>query len=463
MTRSKAVYAAHDYYHSGRFAADLARRVGFKTDRVHSGDLEYRAYLEDELGPHLQRLGFSCDIASSEHGRNWFMIASRLEDAQKPTVLLYGHGDVVAGMDRSWSEGLSPWSFTIVGDRLYGRGSADNKGQHTINLAALETVWRERGGQLGFNIKVLMEMGEEIGSPGLRAFCRTRRDDLAADVLIASDGPRLSAERPTVFLGARGTMQIRLAVDLRPGGHHSGNWGGLIGNPATILVNAISSMVDGRGRILIEGLRPQPIPEKVRQVLAEVALAPGPDEPSIDADWGEPGLSPAERVFGWNALETIALGAGDVVNPVNAIPGRADAVCQLRFVVGTNTQGAGKALRKHLDAHGFEQVSVELKVGASATRLDVDEPWVTWAIGSIAQTTAKAPALLPNFGGSLPNDIFVEELNLKTLWIPHSYPGCNQHAPDEHMLAPIAEEALGLMAGLFWDLGEPDTLALVAK
>jgi hypothetical protein len=64
------------------------------------------------------------------------------------------------------------------------------------------------------------------------------------------------------------------------------------------------------------------------------------------------------------------------------------------------------------------------------------------------------PAVLPSFGGSLPNDIFADVLGLKTIWVPHSYAGCSQHAPNEHLLAPIAREGLGLMAGLFWDLGD---------
>src|SRR5438874_1313554 len=67
----------------------------------------------------------------------------------------------------------------------------------------------------------------------------------------------------------------------------------------------------------------------------------------------------------------------------------------------------------------------------------------------------RAPTILPNIGGSLPNDSFADVLGLRTVWIPHSYAGCSQHAPDEHLLAPIAREGLGAMAGLFWDLGEP--------
>jgi hypothetical protein len=91
-----------------------------------------------------------------------------------------------------------------------------------------------------------------------------------------------------------------------------------------------------------------------------------------------------------------------------------------------------------------------------ASRLDPADPWVSWAKQSIARTTGRAPTILPNLGGSLPNDIFADVLNLKTLWIPHSYAGCSQHAPNEHLLAPIAREGLGIMAGLFWDLGDPN-------
>ena len=82
---------------------------------------------------------------------------------------------------------------------------------------------------------------------------------------------------------------------------------------------------------------------------------------------------------------------------------------------------------------------------------------------SLERTTGHAPTILPNLGGSLPNDIFVDVLGLRTIWIPHSYAGCSQHAPDEHLLAPIAREGLGAMAGLFWDLGEPDVPRVAAS
>jgi hypothetical protein len=79
---------------------------------------------------------------------------------------------------------------------------------------------------------------------------------------------------------------------------------------------------------------------------------------------------------------------------------------------------------------------------------------VRWAAESIRRTTGAAPAILPNLGGSLPNDAFAHILGLPTIWVPHSYAACSQHAPNEHGLAPILREGLQIMGGLFWDLGE---------
>ena len=89
-----------------------------------------------------------------------------------------------------------------------------------------------------------------------------------------------------------------------------------------------------------------------------------------------------------------------------------------------------------------------------ATRLDPDDDWVRKIAASMNATTGKETAILPNLGGALPNDIFADVLGLKTIWIPHSYPGCSQHAPNEHVPAELFREALAIMAGVYWDLGE---------
>jgi acetylornithine deacetylase/succinyl-diaminopimelate desuccinylase-like protein len=456
LTRDQAIQHATHHFDSGAFLTDLNRRVGFRTESQEADRAAtLLAYLTDEIVPQAQQLGFETRIADNPvAGAGPFLIATRHEGDDLPTVLIYGHGDVVRGYDSQWREPLTPWAVKIEGERWYGRGTADNKGQHTINLAALASVLTARGGKLGFNAKLLIEMGEETGSPGLDVICHTYKDALAADVLIASDGPRLAARRPTVFLGSRGSVNFQLALNLRDGAHHSGNWGGLLRNPATVLANALASLVDARGVIAVAGLRPPPIPEAVRRALADITVGGGPGDPAIDDNWGEPGLTPAERVFGWNSFEVLAFKAGNPENPVNAIPSSAFAHCQLRFVVGTDWHNLAQHLRAHLDAHGFPMVELTVERGAPATRLDPDDPWVTWAIASLEETTGKKTAVLPNLGGTLPNEVFADTLGLPTIWVPHSYPACSQHAPNEHLLGPVAREGLQIMAGLFWDLGE---------
>ena len=128
----------------------------------------------------------------------------------------YGHGDVIRGLDDGWEVGLSPWRLTERGDRWYGRGVVDNKGQHAINIGALAAVLETRG-RLGFNAKYLIEMGEEMGSPGLRELCTREKERFRSEVLIGSDGPRLSAG-PTSWVGRHGGLRIavpRMAGTLR--------------------------------------------------------------------------------------------------------------------------------------------------------------------------------------------------------------------------------------------------------
>jgi hypothetical protein len=94
-----------------------------------------------------------------------------------------------------------------------------------------------------------------LGSPGLGEFAAVHKNRLKADVLIGSDGPRLSPERPTLFMGSRGLFNFKMSLNPRDGGHHSGNWGGLLANPGIILSHAIFSMITKDGKVLVEGIR----------------------------------------------------------------------------------------------------------------------------------------------------------------------------------------------------------------
>ncbi len=177
-SREGAIARALAFFDGGGFRDRLAALVAIPStsqDAGHEADVE--RYLRAAIQPWLERLGFT--VAVHDNPRAGFgpiLTAERIEDAALPTVLTYGHGDTVRGLEDQWRAGLNPWVLTAEGDRWYGRGTADNKGQHALNLSALEAVLAERGGRLGFNLRMVMETCEERGSIGLRRVrCRARR------------------------------------------------------------------------------------------------------------------------------------------------------------------------------------------------------------------------------------------------------------------------------------------------
>ena len=459
MGRNEAIGLIDDYFLNGAFEVDLARRVAFRTESNLEGcEAALQGYLDDEITPFLASMGFDCQIhPNPRRDAGPIMVARRQEGDTLPTVMTYGHGDVVAGYGGQWIDDIDPWVITKRGNRWYGRGTADNKGQHTINLAAMKAVLETRG-SLGFNVIVLIEMGEERGSPGLKEFCAANKHLFDADVFIASDGPRIHPDTPTMFMGSRGVFNFTMRLDVHEGGHHSGNWGGLLTNPGVVMAHAIASMIDPNGKILVEGWRSTDIPDSVRAAIARLDVGGGENVPTMNPNWGEPDMTPAERVFASNTFEIRAFETGNPRSPANAIPPSAIAFGHVRYVVGTDPDQLMPLLRDHLDRHGFGAIELEAERDPMyATRLDPDHPWAQWVVGSLTRTYGDDIAVIPNLGGSLPNDVFADVLDLPTIWVPHSYAGCSQHAPNEHILEDTTQTALRLMTGLWWDLGAGDT------
>ena len=452
--RDAAVDLARSLAGDDAFRAALADLIAFPTD-ASDPDAPLHAYLA-HVAQGFAVMGFEMQGYTSDG--HPFLLVSRVEDKSRPTILGYAHGDTVPGMAGRWANGRDPWALDVddASGLWYGRGIADNKGQMLVNMTAMQAVIAARG-SLGFNAHLLIEMGEEIGSPGLRKVCEKLKSRLKADLLIASDGPRIDAMTPTLFLGARGGASFRLTLRRRTGGRHSGNFGGALKNPALELAHALACITDAQGALQVKGWLPATIPDAARNALAGLTPAGG----EVDADWGAKGLTPAERIHAWNSAEILAFSAGDIAHPVNAIPDMAEAVVQLRYVPGIADDDLGAALRAHLDAHGHGDVTIaELGPRFRASATPVDHASVGFAAASMARTHGAPPVVLPSLGGSLPNDIFTEVLGLPTIWVPHSYPGCAQHAPDEHLPAALFPQAAGLMAGLYWDLGTASKSAL---
>lgn len=464
MTRQHAIDAVLAHFDDPEgFFIDLKDRVAMPTESQNPDRLpECYAYLEELIRPKFEGLGYRCHVYDNPfEGYGPVLLAHRHEGDDLTTVLGYGHGDTVLGQEGQWKDNLDPWRLTKIGDKVYGRGTADNKAQHSTHLAALRAVLETRG-ELGFNHKFIIETGEENGSKGLKDLVAAHKDDFAADCYFASDGPRFDQALPNLTLGNRGVFNFDLVLNLRDGGHHSGNWGGLLANPGIILMNALATIVDAKGRILVPDLLPPPISNSVRELLSDVDRKSPPNGPEIDLDWGEPGLTAAEQVYAWNSFEVLAFRTGNPDNPVNAVPPRAIANCQLRFVVGTDWENIIPNLQHHLDDNGFGQVIVQPAPEENATtfaaaRTDPDHPWAKWVRESVKRSTGEKCRMVPNSGGSICNDVFQDVLKIPFVWMPLSYTGCSQHAPNEHILWSLTREGMELVTGVYWDLGDPAT------
>ena len=453
--KEKAVQHATQYFDKGYFKKDLAELISVKTESQNN-ECNLENYYDQNIIPMLVKMGFKCRVMENPLSKaNIILFAERIENADFSTILTYGHGDVVLGQDSCWDNGLSPYKLIEKDNRYYGRGTADNKGQHLINIKALNSLLSVQK-KLGFNFKILFEMGEEIGSPGLKTFCQQNKELLKADVFIASDGPRISQKIPTIFTGSRGGINFDLSVNLRDNAHHSGNFGGILKDPSIILSHAIASITDARGQINIPEWLPTSLTPDIKEILAKLPLVDAGFD--LDPDWGQKELTMTERVFGWNSFSVLAMLSGEPEAPLNAISGHARSTCQLRFVVGTDVNKIIPALRNHLNSFGFEDVNIHESemIPFPATRLEMNNSWLSLITKSLENSMGSKIDLLPNLGGSLPNDSFSEVLELPTIWIPHSYAGCAQHSPNEHLSVPLARQALICMTALFADLSKEE-------
>ncbi len=462
MTRATAIEASLHYFDDevDGYFRDLSELVALPTESQNPARLPVlREYLEGPIQARLQKLGYACRIYDNPiPGCGPVLLASRIEAPSLATFISYGHGDVVLGMEGRWSENRDPWSLSFAGDRVYGRGVADNKGQHLAHIVALEQVLAARG-RLGFNHKFLIETGEENGSKGLKEIVEANKVDFFADGFFASDGPRTEMSRPNITLGNRGCCNFTLSVDLRDGGHHSGNWGGLLSNPGIILAHALATIVDRNGRIMVDGWRPQ-VPPHVRDVLKGIDREAGPRAPAIDDWWGEPGLTRIEKVTAFNSFEVLSFITGNPDRPVNAVPPSARAVCQLRYVDGTDETRIEASLEQHLKLRGFGDVKVEPPPASNngrffSSRTDPRHPFAQWMRRAVERNSNRPCGVLPNGGGSNMTYILQYLVGMPCVWLPLSYAGCSQHAPNEHIVKPLMREGLRHVTGIYWDLGDP--------
>ncbi len=361
--------------------------------------------------------------------------AEKIIDASKPTILVYGHYDVQPPDPLSlWDTG--PFEPVIKNEKIYARGSADDKGQFYMHVKAMETMVNTQS--LTCNIKFIIEGEEEIGSPNLGEFISSHKDLLRADVILISDTAMLSMNDPSIDIGVRGLAYIQVEVTGANRDLHSGVYGGAVANPITILAKMIASCHDQNNHITIPGFYDEVVdatPEE-RKLMAKAPY----DEEGYKKDlgvkelWGEKGYTTNERTGIRPTLELNGIWGGYTGEGAKTVlPSKAYAKISARLVPNQSSKKITEKLLNYF--RGIAPASVSV----TAVDLHGGEPYMTpinskayhSAEKAIESTFGKKPIPVRG-GGSIPIcSLFEKELGIKIVFMGFGLDSDNLHSPNE--------------------------------
>ncbi|MGU3474039.1 dipeptidase [Paenibacillus sp. D51F] len=388
------------------------------------------------LADTLKRAGLE-NIEIMPTAGNPVVYADYLHAPGKPTILVYGHYDVQPVDPLNlWTS--PPFEPEIRGDKLYGRGTTDDKGQTFIHIKAIEAILKQEG-TLPVNVKLCIEGEEEIGSINLPPFLETHKEKLACDAVLVSDTSLLERGRPAICTGLRGLAGMELTVSTANTDLHSGSYGGAVPNALHALVSLLDSLHDEKGKVAVEGFY-EGVPE-LSALMREEFAKQGLDENKVreglglDALYGEEGYSFVERVGARPTLELNGVYGGfQGEGSKTVIPKVAHAKITCRLVGKQDPQLTMDRIEKHLNAHIQPGARFELKrsEGAFAFNIDPSHP--------ILQTAADAygavygtRALFTKDGGSIPiMAAFSRVLESPVVLMGFGLDDENLHAPNEH-------------------------------
>ena len=394
----------------------------------------------------LRSCGFETQILPKPEGGQPVVYAHQRGQSSR-TLLFYNHYDVQPPEPLElWSS--PPFQPTLVGDKLYGRGVSDNKGNIAARLAAIRAILAVRG-SLPCSLKFCIEGDEEIGSPHMEAFVEEQRDLLAADACIWEGGGVTWEGVPQVSLGVKGLLYVELeALGASHDAHSS--YGTVIPNPAWRLVWALSTLKDADENVLIEGfydaVRP-PTPEE----RAAVEGMPAEEEETLKA-YGLPSFVKGVRglpyrmrhLFQPTATIDGLLSGYTGQGPKTVLPARALAKLDFRLVPDQAPDDILEKLKRHLARHGFDDIEVRSLTGERPARTPIRDPFVAVVGRAVRRVYGVDPIIVPTIAGTGPLYPFAVTLGLPTADCGIGYPDARIHAPDENIR--ISDFLLGAKA-----------------
>jgi len=334
--------------------------------------------------------------------------------------------------------------------RIFARSASDSKGPMTQFLMAIQLL-DELGAAPDYNLKVIIDTEEELGSPNLAAAIRLHRDLLASDLLLIFDGPPHASNRPTVTFGARGIAAVTLVAYGPRVAQHSGHYGNFVPNPAFDMARILASMKSRDGIITIPGFYDGvELSDEVRTTLAAV---PDDEAAILDsmglsrADSLAPTLQEAIQYPSLNIRGMAAAWIGDESRTI--IPPTATAELDIRLVSESNPERLIGLVRTHIEAQGYTVldhapsdaerrqyeriVSMNHDISYRAFRSPVDSPAGVMARAGLVALNGEEPILIRTMGGSIPISPIIAALDVPAAVVPTVNIDNNQHSPNENL------------------------------
>ena len=476
---------------------DLRRAV---QDDIHGAVTLYREFLaqpNDALNPDdIDALVTWMESAFGERGfrtqrlptnGNPALFAERRQDAASPTVLVYLQADGQPVDPSAWAQADPfvpvlkarnergdwqeiPWDTLEEGFdpewRVFARSASDSKGPMTQFMMAVQLL-DELGAAPPYNLKVIIDTEEELGSPNLAAAIRAHRELLAADLLLIFDGPPHASNRPTVTFGARGIMTATLVAYGPHVAQHSGHYGNFVPSPAFDLARILASLKSPAGIVTIPGFYDGvTLSEEDRAILSRVP----DDEERILADMGlargESVAPTLQEAIQYPSLNVRGMSAGWVGEQARTIiPPTATAEIDIRLVTESDPERLMDLLRAHIESLGYTVldhvpsgeerrrfdriVSLDHDVSYGAFRSDMDSAAGMMARKGLTAMYGEEPILIRTMGGSIPIAPIIDALGVPAAIVPTVNIDNNQHSPNENLrLGNFVEGIVILMAVL---------------
>lgn len=389
------------------------------------------------LAAELRRIGAQ-RVEVSETGGHPIVVGERIEDPNLPTIVIYGHYDVQPGDPLDlWK--TSPFEPIVRDGRMLGRGSADDKGQILIHLAALEALLSTRG-KLPVNVKYLFEGEEESSSVNLERWMAANPERCSGDAVIISDSGFFDGNRPALTVGLRGITYMQVDVRNSDVDLHSGSYGGAVINPANALASMIASLHDENRHVTVPGFYDDVVeltPDD-RAAFAALPFNEASYLAGIDAKatQGEAGFSTVERRGARPTLDVNGIWGGFTGDGSKTIiPAHAHAKISCRLVTAQDPAKIALQVEAALKAAAPRGLQVEVQnLGNGYPFLTpLGDPYLSAAANALKETFGADPFYIRE-GGSIPiAALFQRELSLPVVLLGFTPPDDNAHAPNESM------------------------------